>query len=115
MIDAGIRKTLTLTGFDLKPPPGLGMEAVVEVSNFDHATAAKCDLELQVHRFDSSTLAFSFGTPGGTRPATCTEQQEANMNFLKTPGGFAEFKLKWVYQGDPAATKLIRWKIHGVR
>lgn len=111
-VEAGIRRTLTITGFDLKPPPGLGMEAVVEVSNFDHAAAAQCDLDLQVHRFDRGTLTFSFGTPGGTRPATCTEQDEANVSFLRTP---AEFKLKWVYEGDPAATKFIWWNVVGER
>lgn len=111
-IEVPIRKTLTLNGFDLKPPPGLGMEAVVDVTNFDHAAAAACDLELQVQRFDNNTLSFSFGTPGGTRPASCTQEQESRVNFLVTPGGFAELNLKWIYQGDPGATQQLRWKLH---
>lgn len=114
MAPAGIRRNLTITGFDLKPPPGLGIEAALDITNFDRETAVKCDLDLKVHRFDAGTLTFSFGTPGGTRPDTCTEREEANMNILR-PGGMAELKLKWVYEGDQATAKFTQWRITGVR
>jgi hypothetical protein len=115
ILDVGIRRSITLTGFDLKPPSGLGLEAVVEISNFDRATNAACDLDLQVHRFDAGTLVFSFGTPGGARPDTCTEEQEANLAFLTRPGATADLKLKWIYQGNPEAARGFRWRVRGVR
>jgi hypothetical protein len=105
-----LRQSYTISGFDLQPPAGAtGLTATVTASNLNSSEAAACNFAFTLLAFDRNNIRFSFGQPGSSRPASCTEAQEQASGFMTTAPAQVDFK--WIYNGT--AVRVARWKFRG--
>lgn len=116
-VDTKVRQRVTITGFDLQPQGRADLKAALVFSNYTAAQAQACDLDPRILSFTPQRIELSIGSPGGQRPASCSPEQEQQVNFMKpaagsTGAGHVQLELQWVFQGTPV--RIARWNIHGI-